>query len=396
MSVIGARVRRFLQKPGTADLSRLHRLLPAIAAREDGLADLTDEELAELVAGAKDRVELAAALREAARRALGERPYDVQVLGVLAMLSGFVAEMATGEGKTLSGALAAAAYAAQGRTVQVMSVNDYLARRDAEWMRPVFDLLGVTVSYVDQSSTRPERRQAYAAQVTYAPVSEIGFDLLRDRLRTKAADRIMPDPDVLLIDEADSVLIDEARVPIVLAGAMDVDDSGRQMAELVAELRPGQHYQVDPDGRNVHLTEAGTRAAEQALGNVDLYAGDQLEALTRLNVALHAQALLHRDIDYIVRDGKIQLINTSRGRIALLQRWPDGLQAAVEAKEGIPASESGEVLDSITVEALVRRYPRICGMTATAVAVGVELQGVLRAGSSRHPAQPALRPRRRG
>lgn len=374
MSVIGERVRRFLQKPGTADLSRLRRLLPAIAAREDALADRPDEELTGLVAEARGRVELAAALREAARRALGERPHDVQVLGVLAMLSGFVAEMATGEGKTLSGALAAAAYAAQGRTVHVMSVNDYLARRDAQWMRPVFDLLGVTVSYVDQSSTSAERRQAYAAQVTYAPVSEIGFDLLRDRLRTSAGDRIMPDPDVLLIDEADSVLIDEARVPIVLAGAMDVDDSGRQMAELVAELRPGQHYQVDPDGRNVHLTEAGTRAAEQALGGIDLYAGDQLEALTRLNVALHAQALLHRDIDYIVRDGKIQLINTSRGRIALLQRWPDGLQAAVEAKEGIPASESGEVLDSITVEALVRRYPRICGMTATAVAVGVELR----------------------
>ncbi len=374
MSAIGQRVRRFLQKPGTADLSRFQRLLPAIAGREDALRDLPDGDLAGLVADAKDQAERIAALREAARRALGERPYDVQLLGTMAMLSGFVAEMATGEGKTLSGALAAAAYAAGGRSVHVMSVNDYLARRDAEWMRPVYDLLGISVGYVDQSTSRAERREPYAAQVTYAPVSEIGFDLLRDRLRTEADDRVMPDPDVLLIDEADSVLIDEARVPIVLAGAAEADDAGLQMADLVAGLRPGLHYQVDFDGRSVHLTDAGTRAAERALGEIDLYGTDELDALTRLNVALHAQALLHRDIDYIVRDGRIQLINTSRGRIALLQRWPDGLQAAVEAKEGIPASASGEVLDSITVESLVRRYPRICGMTATAVPVGEQLR----------------------
>ncbi|HET9896260.1 MAG TPA: accessory Sec system translocase SecA2 [Streptosporangiaceae bacterium] len=377
MTSIGERVRRFLQKPGTADLSRFQRLLPAIAAREEAMTSLTDAELAGLLASAKDQkdqAERGAALREAASRALGERPYDAQLLGTLAMLSGCVAELATGEGKTLSGALAAAAYAASGRRVHVMSVNDYLARRDAEWMRPVYDLLGITAGHVGQASTRQERREAYAAQVTYAPVSEIGFDLLKDRLRTQAGDRVMPDPDVVLIDEADSVLIDEARVPIVLAGAAEAGDAGRQMAGLVAGLRPGLHYQVDFDGRSVHLTDAGTRAAEHALGDIDLYGAAELDTLTRLNVALHAHALLHRDIDYIVRDGRIQLINTSRGRIALLQRWPDGLQAAVEAKEAIPASASGEVLDSITVESLVRRYPRICGMTATAVPVGAELR----------------------
>ncbi len=195
------------------------------------MRDLADDALAELVTGTTDRVELGAALREAAWRALGERPFDSQLLGTIAMLSGFVAEMATGEGKTLSGALAAAGYAAAGRSVHVMSVNDYLARRDAEWMRPVYDFIGITVSFIGQTSTQAERRQAYAAQVTYAPVSEIGFDLLRDRLRIDAAGRVMPDLDVVLIDEADSVLIDEARVPIVLAGSADVDDAGRQMAE---------------------------------------------------------------------------------------------------------------------------------------------------------------------
>ena len=374
MSFLSGRVRRFLQQPGTADLSPYQRLLPEIAAREDTLRDQPDAALAGLAAAAPDGAGFCAVGREAARRALGERAYDAQLLGTLVMLSGQVAEMATGEGKTLSGALAAAAYAAGGRSVHVMSVNDYLARRDADWMRPLYDLLGVTVGCVGQASSPAERRQAYAAQVTYAPVSELGFDVLRDRFLTDAAAAAMPDPDVALIDEADSVLIDEARVPLVLAGSAEPGDADRLMAEIARSLRPRLHYEIDQDARNVQLTEAGARAAEHALGGIDLYGGDQLDALTRLNVALHAHALLRRDVDYIVRDGRIQLISASRGRVARLQRWPDGLQAAVEAKESLAASATGEILDSITVESLVRRYPRVCGMTATAVAVGGELR----------------------
>ena len=378
MSVFRARVRRFLQQPGTADLGRYRRLLPAIAAREEALRDLPDEELTSLARaqrdGARDDAAFCALGREAARRALGERPYDVQLVGTLVMLSGHIAEMATGEGKTLSGALAAAGYAAGGRPVHVLSVNDYLARRDAAWMRPVYELLGVTVGCVSQASTPQQRRRAYAAQVTYGPASEIGFDVLRDRLAADAADLIVPRPDVVLIDEADSVLIDEARVPLVLAGAADAGDLDSAMAEVARGLRPGLHYEVDAGARNVQLTDVGARAAERALDGVDLYAGEHLDLLTRLNVALHAQALLRRDVDYIVRDGRVHLINASRGRIARLQRWPDGLQAAVEAKESLAASRSGEILDSITVESLVRRYPVVCGMTGTAVTVGEQLR----------------------
>jgi preprotein translocase subunit SecA len=374
VSFLGRRVKRFLQQPGTADLSPYQRLLPEIAAREDTLRAQPDAALAGLAAAAPDGAGFCAVGREAAHRALGERAYDAQLLGTLVMLSGQVAEMATGEGKTLSGALAAAAYAAGGRSVHVMSVNDYLARRDADWMRPLYDLLGVTVGCVGQASSPAERRQAYAAQVTYAPVSELGFDVLRDRFVTDAAAAAVPEPDVALIDEADSVLIDEARVPLVLAGSAEPGDADRLMAEIARSLRHRLHYEIDQDARNVQLTEAGARAAEHALGGIDLYGGDQLDALTRLNVALHAHALLRRDVDYIVRDGMIQLISASRGRVARLQRWPDGLQAAVEAKESLAASSTGEILDSITVESLVRRYPRVCGMTATAVAVGGELR----------------------
>jgi preprotein translocase subunit SecA len=374
MSVLRDKARRFLQRPGTADLTRYERLLPAVAAREEALRGQPDAALPGLAGEARDDAGLCAVGREAARRALRQRPYDVQVLGALVMLSGHVAEMATGEGKTLSGALAAAAYALRGRSVHVVSVNDYLARRDAEWMRPLYRLLGVTVDCVGQASSRPERRRAYAAQVTYAPVSEIGFDVLRDRLATDVADLVLPDPDVILIDEADSVLIDEAQVPLVLAGAAAAAEADTGMAQIVRGLRGGLHYEVDDEARNVVLTDAGARAAEQALGGIDLYGGHSLDVLTRLNVALHAHALLCRDVDYIVRDGRVHLVNASRGRVARLQRWPDGLQAAVEAKEGLATSESGEVLDSITVESLVRRYPRACGMTGTAIAVGEELR----------------------
>jgi preprotein translocase subunit SecA len=371
---ISSIARWLLNKPGSVDLAPLSRLLPQVGGHERRLHGLTDDELTAAAQAARDDAEICACGREAARRALGERPYDVQVLGALAMLSGLVAEMETGEGKTLSGALAAAGYALRGRRVHVMSVNDYLARRDAEWMGPVYDLLGVTVSWIGQSSATTERRGAYASQVTYGPVSEFGFDVLRDRLVTDVADLVTADPDVVVIDEADSVLVDEARVPLVLAGAADIADADREMARIVSELDPGRHYEVDEDARNVTLTSAGARAAEEALGGIDLYTAEHAEALTRLNVALHAHALLQRDVDYIVRDGAVHLISESRGRVARRQRWPDGLHAAVEAKEGLAASEAGEILDSVTIQSLIRRYRTVCGMTGTAVAAGEQFR----------------------
>jgi preprotein translocase subunit SecA len=205
-------------------------------------------------------------------------------------------------------------------------------------------------------------------------VSEFGFDVLRDRLVTDVADLLAGDPDVVVIDEADSVLVDEARVPLVLAGAAQSADADSEMARIAAGLRPVLHYEVDEDARNVSLTSAGARAAEEALGDIDLYTTEHAEALTRLNVALHAHALLQRDVDYIVRDGAVHLINESRGRVARRQRWPDGLHAAVEAKEGLATSESGEILDSVTIQSLVRRYRTICGMTGTAVPAGEQFR----------------------
>ena len=368
------RVRRFLQQPGTVDLAPYRKLLPQIAEAEERLRGLSDEELTEAAGDAVEDAQLCAVGRESARRALGERPFDVQLLGTMAMLSGQVAEMATGEGKTLAGAIAAAGYALSGRSVHVVAVNDYLARRDAEWMRPVYDLMGVSVGWINQSSTPEERRQAYRADVTYAPVSEIGFDVLRDRLALREEDMVTAPPDVALVDEADSVLIDEARVPLVLAGSAEEGNADQAMAEIVRELDPETDYEIDEDARNVQLTEAGAKAAEKALGDVDLYTEEHLGTLTRLNVALHAHALLQRDVDYIITGEKVRLVSESRGRVAWLQRLPDGLHAAVEAKEGLSATDTGEILDSITIESLIRSYPTLCGMTGTAVAVGEQLR----------------------
>jgi preprotein translocase subunit SecA len=382
LTKVRSRLRRLMERPASVELTKYKALLPKIADREPTVAELTDEELTKKVAklrgtgrdfGDDELVEYCALAREAAKRALSERPYDVQLLGVMGMLSGHVVQMATGEGKTLAGALAAAGFAIRGKKVHVISVNDYLARRDAEWMRPVYELLGVTVQYVGEKVSVEHRREAYASEVCYGSVSEIGFDLLRDRLAVDPAEQVTEDVQVALIDEADSVLVDEAKVPLVMAGTAEGGERDADMAEIVRRLRAGVHYEWDEDGRNAWLTPSGATAVEKALGGVDLYAEDS-HYLAAVNVALHAHALLERDVDYIVRDNKVQLINTSRGRIAALQRWPDGLQAAVEAKEAVAATESGEVLDSITVQALIARYPLVCGMTGTAVAVAEQLR----------------------
>ncbi|MEO3747763.1 accessory Sec system translocase SecA2 [Plantactinospora sp. B5E13] len=371
------RFRRFLQRPGTTvDLAPLEKLLPTIEAREEDLTELTDEELTEAAGRAEDFVEICAVGREAARRGLDQRPYDVQLLGAMSLLAGKVAEMATGEGKTLTATIAAYGHVRRGNgPVHVLTVNDYLARRDAEWMEPVYRLLGLNVGWVTEASTREERQAAYACDVTYVSVSEAGFDFLRDQLVTDIDDRVQPPLTTAIVDEADSILIDEARVPMVLAGAVSGEqDPVHTAAAVVRGLRPGRHYLVADDGRSVAFTDTGLAEVESRLGGIDLYDDEHVEQLSAVNVALHAHALLHRDVDYIVRNDGVELIDEMRGRVAQRRRWPDGLQAAVEAKEGLDATAEGEILGSITVQAYVALYRTVCGMTATAVLVGDQLR----------------------
>ena len=371
------KTRRFLERPGTTlDLRRFSGQLPDIEARGEDLTGLDDAELTELAAKAEDFVEICAVGREAASRALGERPYDVQLLGVMSMLSGNVAEMATGEGKTLAAAIAAYGHVRRGAgPVHVITVNDYLAKRDANWMEPLYKLLGLTVGWVTESSTQEQRWEAYSQDITYVSVNEAGFDYLRDQLVTDYADRVQPPLATAIVDEADSILIDEARVPMVLAGAVPSEqDPVHTAAALVRGLVAKRDYDITDDGRSVSLTAKGLAGIEAKLDGINLYDDGHISQLSAINVALHAHALLERDVDYIVRNRTVELVDEMRGRVAQRRRWPDGLHAAVEAKEGLDASAEGEVLGTITIQAYIGLYPNLCGMTATAVYVGDQLR----------------------
>ncbi len=372
--------KRLQEQPGTTiDLEPMRALLPLIEEREAELSELSDDELTAAAVALHERddpedfVEACALGREAARRGINERPYDVQLLGAQVMLAGHVVEMATGEGKTLTAAIAAAGFAAQG-PVHVLTVNDYLARRDAEWMAPIYKLLDLSVGWVNESSTPEERREAYAKHITYVPVSEAGFDFLRDSIVTDVADKVHRKLNTVIIDEVDSILIDEARVPLVLAGSMlDEKDQPVAIAEVISGLRPEHDYEIVEDGRAANLTPEGLARVEAAL-DMDIYDAEHVDTLTAVNLALHAEALLRRDVDYIVRDERVELIDEFRGRVAQRRRWPDGLQAAVEAKEKLRSSGGGTVLATMTVQAYITQYKKVCGMTGTALPVGDELR----------------------
>lgn len=320
-----------------------------------------------------DAPALLAILREAASRTLNMEPFDVQMQGTYRLLHGDVVEMATGEGKTLAGAMAAVGFALQGKRVHVITVNSYLAGRDNDWMGPMFDFFGLTHGAINEDLTADQRRDVYSRDVIFGAINELGFDVLRDQLITRRADQVRTPADVAVIDEADSVMVDEALVPLVLAGSEPGPAPAGRITDLVKRMEEDKHFHVSEDHRNVFLTDEGAAFVEKQLGVESLYE-DEGELLVQVNVALHAEHLLIRDVHYIVRDGKVALIDGSRGRVAELQRWPDGLQAAVEAKEGLDVTDGGRILDQITIQALVGMYPEVCGMTGTALAAGDQLR----------------------
>lgn len=339
-----------------------------------GLEQLDDEALADraraLTADGKlaHPAEFLAVLALATRRTLGLEPFGVQAQATLRLLEGDVVHMATGEGKTLVGAMAATGYALLGKRVHAFTVNDYLAHRDAEWNRPLVEFFGLTVASITEGMSAEDRRTAYRSDIVYGPVNEIGFDVLRDQLITRREDAVQRGADVAIVDEADSVLVDEALVPLVLAGSVPGAAPTGQITDIVRRLKENDDFTTDDDRRNVFLTDVGARKVERALGIDSLYSDEHVgTTLVQVNLALHARALLIRDVHYIVRDGKVALIDESKGRVADLQRWPDGIQAAVEAKEGLDVTDGGRILDSITLQALLGRYPTVCGMTGTAV-----------------------------
>jgi preprotein translocase subunit SecA len=293
--------------------------------------------------------------------------FDVQLSGALALASGKIAEMQTGEGKTLAAVPAIVWYAKAGEGVHVMTVNDYLARRDAKWMGGIYDFLGLSVGYVQQGMSTEERRRAYACDVTYATPNEIGFDHLRDGLAMYPHQQVHRPFAVAVLDEADSILIDEARIPLVIAGGQeDQEPLAYRVDRLIRRFHRYQHFTLDEYGRNIALTDAGIRAAETTFGRGNLFAEENLTLLTAVQDSLHAHALLHRDVDYLVKDGAIESVDEFKGRIALNRRWPAGLHTAIEAKEGVALKTQGRILGSVTLQNLIGLYPLVCGMTGTA------------------------------
>jgi preprotein translocase subunit SecA len=343
------------------------REIERINRRRDELANATNDALREGFNASENLLETVAVVSVAAQRVLGISMFDVQLRGALSLARGRIVEMQTGEGKTLACTPAVAWYARTGEGVHVMTVNDYLARRDAQWMGGIYRTLGLTVGCIQQTSSPEERRRAYGCDITYATANEIGFDYLRDNLTLRLEDKVHRPFHAAVIDEADSILLDEARIPLVLAGGEEDEEALARRADPVARrFRRGMDFTLDEFGRNISLTHLGAHQAEAYFHIRNIYAEENLAIYTAVHNAIHAHKLLRRDVDYVVKNNAIESVDQFKGRIAQDRRWPAGLHTALEAKERLPFRKQGRVLATITLQNLAALYPKICGMTGTA------------------------------
>ena len=371
----------------------LGKIVTAINGFEPTISAMTDAELAaqtglfreRLAAGATlDDVlpEAFATVREAARRTLGQRHYDVQLIGGIVLHRGEIAEMRTGEGKTLVATLAVYLNALAGKGVHVVTVNDYLARRDADWMGQIYRFLGMTVGVIVPNIGDDARRAAYAADITYGTNNEFGFDFLRDNMKYERAQMVQRPFNFAIVDEVDSILIDEARTPLIISGPTD-DKSDLYIAvdAIVKQLEP-KDYEKDEKQRSIVLTEEGTERAERLLEAAGLLEGANLYdfentlVVHHLNQALRANVMFKRDTDYIVKDGKVIIIDEFTGRMMDGRRWSDGLHQAAEAKEGVTIEPENQTLASITFQNYFRMYPKLAGMTGTAATEAAEFYDI--------------------
>jgi preprotein translocase subunit SecA len=392
-----------LGDPNARKLKRFQPLVSDINLLEEEIEPLSDEELRGLTSEFRQKLANAATperqrevldellpqafavVREAGKRVLGMRHFDVQLIGGMVLHEGQIAEMKTGEGKTLVATLPAYLNALTGRGVHIVTVNDYLARRDAEWMGQIHRFLGLSVGLIQQDMNPQERRRNYSCDITYATNSELGFDYLRDNMATDIAEVVQRDFHYCIIDEVDSILVDEARTPLIISGQIErPQEKYRRAAEIAQQLIRSQEmgkdgidpegdYEVDEKQRNVTLTDEGYAKAEQLLGVRDLYNPDDPWAHFISN-ALKAKELFVKDVNYIVRDEEAVIVDEFTGRVMPGRRWSDGLHQAIEAKEGLPVQPETQTLASITYQNFFLLYPRLAGMTGTAKTEEVEFE----------------------
>jgi len=360
------------------DIKRLMPLVAAINALEPAMEKLSLEQLAARTPELRQRIaqgapiddlipEAFAVVREASRRLLSMRHYDVQLIGGMVLHQGKIAEMKTGEGKTLVATLPVYLNALEGKGVHVVTVNDYLARRDSEWMGKVYKALGLSVGVILHELTDAQRKEAYRADVTYGTNNEIGFDYLRDNMKYSLESYVQRDHNFAIVDEVDSILIDEARTPLIISGpAEDSTDKYYKVDKIIPRLKPEEDFVIDEKARTVTLTEEGVEHAEGMLNVGNLYDPSNMEILHHVNQGLRAHTLFKRDVDYMVKDGEVLIVDEFTGRLMPGRRWSDGLHQAVEAKEGVRIERENQTLATITFQNLFRMYDKLAGMTGTA------------------------------
>jgi preprotein translocase subunit SecA len=360
------------------EVARLRRTAKAVNEFDAEFSAMPDEQLQAKTAEFRSRLEqgesldamlpeIFAVVREAGKRTLGMRHFDVQIMGGQVLYEGRIAEMKTGEGKTLVATLPVYARALEGRGVHVVTVNDYLARRDAEWMGPIYEYLGLKVGIIQHGLDSAQRREAYNCDVTYVTNNEVGFDYLRDNMAWQVEDLVQRELYFALVDEVDSILIDEARTPLIISGPSQ--ESGElydKFAQILPRLKKDEDYTVDEKAHAVPITEAGVARVEKMLGITNLYEQRNIELTHQLNAALKAWNLFHRDQQYIVKDGEVIIVDEFTGRLMYGRRYSDGIHQAIEAKEGIKVRGEDQTLATITFQNLFRLYEHLAGMTGTA------------------------------
>jgi preprotein translocase subunit SecA len=370
------------------ELKKLHPRAGAISALERDVAPLTDDQIRERMGVLRQRVDQGASLddilheafaliREAAKRAVAMRHFDVQLIGGMVLHRGMIAEMKTGEGKTLVATLAASLNALSGKGVHVVTVNDYLARRDAAWMGPVYRFLGLSVGVIQHDMDDAARQEAYAADITYGTNNEFGFDYLRDNMKYSLGTMVQRGHNYAIVDEVDSILIDEARTPLIISGPSEEStDLYARAAAIVPRLQKESDFTVDEKSRTVALTEEGVEKAEKSLHVENLYDPAQMELNHAVQQALRAHVLYKRDVDYVVKEGQILIVDEFTGRLMPGRRWSDGLHQAVEAKEKVTIQRENQTLATITFQNYFRMYGKLAGMTGTADTEAVEFDKI--------------------
>ncbi|MBX3016889.1 MAG: preprotein translocase subunit SecA [Bdellovibrionaceae bacterium] len=386
--MIQAVLRKVFGTKHERDMKALQPLISRINGFEPALQALSDEQLQKKTPEFKERLakgetlddilpEAFAVCREASRRVLGMRHYDVQLIGGMTLHSGKVAEMRTGEGKTLVATLAVYLNALSGKGVHVVTVNDYLAKRDAEWMGRLYNWLGLSVGIIVHDLTDAQRQKSYGSDITYGTNNEFGFDYLRDNMKFDRADMVQRELNFAIVDECDSILIDEARTPLIISGpAESSTDKYYTVNKVIPHLKRDVHFTMEEKTKTASLTDEGNAKVEELLGIGNLYDIENIELLHHINQGLKAHFLYRRDVEYMVNNGEIVIVDEFTGRLMPGRRWSDGLHQAIEAKEGVEVKSENQTLATITFQNYFRMYSKLAGMTGTADTEAVELKKI--------------------